>query len=249
MTQRIMIIPAIDLQEGRCVRLTQGRMGTTTVYSEDPVQMARHWAGQGAERLHVVDLDGAFHGRPENQHAIEEIVKSVSIPVQVGGGIRTLEMIKKYMESGIYSVILGSKVVQDPHFYSEAAKAYPGRVMVGIDAKGGRVMVEGWTKDTGQSAIDLARRFSELGAPTIIYTDVERDGMLQGPNFTAISEMVEALDIPVIASGGVSNLSDIRSFTSQKTKKVAGVIIGKALYTGAIKLPEALALSGGTSKC
>jgi phosphoribosylformimino-5-aminoimidazole carboxamide ribotide isomerase len=236
----MLIIPAIDLQAGRCVRLTQGRLGTTTVYSENPVEVAREWVRQGAKRLHVVDLDGAFGGNPENGPIIEKITAAVEVPVQVGGGIRSLETVEKYIKSGIDKVILGSKVVQDPHFLKETTTAFPGKVIVSIDAKGGLVMTEGWTEESGRSAIEVGRKASLQGAAMLIYTDIERDGMLSGPNLEAISKMVESMDIPVIASGGVGGLADIRSLRSIGPKKVAGVIIGKALYAGAVHLPDAL---------
>jgi phosphoribosylformimino-5-aminoimidazole carboxamide ribotide isomerase len=236
----MVIIPAIDIQSGQCVRLTQGRLGTTTVYSGDPVQMAVEWVRQGARRLHVVDLDGAFGGRPENRQLIRNIAQSVSVPVQVGGGIRTLEIIEDYIKSGIEYAILGSKVVQDPNFLNKATGAFPGRIIVGIDAKGGRVLTEGWTEESGRSAIELGQEVAAMGAAMVIYTDIERDGMLGGPNLDAIAQMVASVDIPVIASGGVGGISDIRSLLSIGPKKVAGVIIGKALYTGAVSLAGAL---------
>jgi len=245
----MIIIPAIDLQSGKCVRLTQGRLGTTTVYSENPVEMALHWAGQGAERLHIVDLDGAFGGSPVHQERIGEIARSAGIPIQVGGGIRSLELIDRYIKSGIDKVVIGSKAASLAHFIKESCSAFPGRVIVGIDAKGGQVMVEGWTRSSGRSAVELAKKVADLGASMIIYTDIERDGMLSGPNLNSIRELVSAVDIPVIASGGVGALSDIESLTSVGPKKVAGVIIGKALYTGAVRLPEALALVQGRPSC
>lgn len=240
----MLIIPAIDIQEGRCVRLTQGKRGTTTVYSEDPVGVAREWVRQGARRLHVIDLDGAFDGKPINQEVISGIAKAVSIPVQVGGGIRTIDSASNYINSGIEYVILGSKLAQDDKFIEQLASAHPAKIIVGIDARGGRVMTEGWTRDSGLSAIDLARRAATLGAAAIIYTDIERDGMLGGPNLQAISNMAAAVEIPVIASGGISRLEDIQSLLSLGPRKVAGAVIGKALYTGGLKLPEALAEAG-----
>ena len=236
----MIVIPAIDLQGGKCVRLNQGRLGTTTVYSENPVEVSQRWVGQGAERLHVVDLDGAFTGEQKNLALILEIVRTAGIPVQVGGGIGTLELAIKLVESGVSSIIFGSKVVQDPNFVKKACALFPEKVIVSLDARAGRVMVRGWTQATDQSAIELAQRVVDLGVPTIIYTDVERDGMLSGPNLAELSALARAVKIPVIASGGVSRIADIQSLMLLESDGVSGVIIGKALYTGALKLPEAL---------
>ena len=239
----MLIIPAIDIQGGKCVRLTQGRLGTTTVYSDNPLEMGRHWANLGAERLHVVDLDGALTGTPQNLTLIRDLILSVGIPVQVGGGIRSIDIINLYLESGAYSVILGSKVVSDSHFLQETCSTFPGKVMVSIDAKGGRVAVEGWTQTTEHSAVQLAQQMAGLGVQALIYTDIERDGMLTGPNITAIAALAQTVKIPIIASGGVSQLSDIKALLSLEAAGVIGVIIGKALYTGALNLSEALALT------
>jgi phosphoribosylformimino-5-aminoimidazole carboxamide ribotide isomerase len=239
----MLIIPAVDIQAGKCVRLTQGRPGTTTVYSDHPLEMGRHWAELGAERLHVVDLDGAFSGEPKNCALIRELVMSVGVPVQVGGGIRSIDIIKYYINCGAYRVIIGSKVVQDTHFIENAVAAFPGKVMVSIDASKGRVAAEGWTRVTEQSAIDLAIQMAKIGVKEIIYTDIERDGMLFGPNIAAIRALAGAVNIPVIASGGVSRLQDIKDLLALESEGVAGVIIGKALYTGAVNLKEALALA------
>ena len=239
----MLIIPAIDIQGGKCVRLTQGRLGTTTVYSDNPLEMGRHWANLGAERLHVVDLDGALTGTPQNLTLIRDLILSVGIPVQVGGGIRSIDIINLYLESGAYSVILGSKVVSDSHFLQETCSTFPGKVMVSIDAKGGRVAVEGWTQTTEHSAVQLAQQMAGLGVQALIYTDIERDGMLTGPNITAIAALARTVKIPIIASGGVSQLSDIKALLSLEAAGVIGVIIGKALYTGALNLSEALALT------
>lgn len=245
----MLIIPAIDIQGGKCVRLTQGRLGTTTVYSDNPLEMSRHWANLGAERLHVVDLDGALTGRPQNLPLIRDLILSAGIAVQVGGGIRSIDIINLYLESGASNIILGSKVVSDPHFLKEACSTFPEKVMVSIDAKGGRVAVEGWTQTTEQSAIELAQQMVELGVQALIYTDIERDGMLTGPNTTAIAALAQAVKIPIIASGGVSQLSDIKALLSLEPAGVIGVIIGKALYTGALNLSEALALTRSGTGC
>lgn len=245
----MLIIPAIDIQGGKCVRLTQGRLGTTTVYSDNPLEMGRHWADLGAERLHVVDLDGALSGRPQNLTLIRDLILSAGIPVQIGGGIRSIDIINLYLESGANNVILGSKVVSDAHFLQEACSAFPGKVMVSIDAKGGRVAVEGWTQTTEQSAIELAQQMAELGVQALIYTDIERDGTLTGPNITAIAALAQTVKIPIIASGGVSQLSDIKALLSLEPSGVIGVIIGKALYTGALNLSEAIALTRSGTGC
>lgn len=241
----MLIIPAVDIQSGKCVRLTQGRRDTTTVYSDSPVEMARHWAGLGARRLHVVDLDGAFDGTPVHRDQIAEMARSVDIPIQVGGGIRSLELVEFYIKSGIDKVVIGSKAAGISHFLKDACAAFPGRLIVGIDAKAGQVMVEGWTQASGRSAVDLAQEVSGLGAAMIIYTDIERDGMLSGPNFKAVAEVAAAVDLPVIASGGVGSVRDIEGLLAVGPKKIAGVIIGKALYAGAVQLPEALAAVKG----
>ena len=245
----MLIIPAIDIQGEKCVRLSQGKQGSATIYSDHPAEVGRHWASLGAERIHVVDLDGAFHGQPQNLDVVREIVKYSGVPVQVGGGIRTMESISFYMESGVDSVILGSKVVQDNKFLRDACGAYPGKIIVGIDARKGWVTIKGWTEMTNQTAIQLAQSVVDLGIAAIIYTDVDRDGMLAGPNFLEISSLARNVKVPVIASGGVSRLEDIRSLLSLESDGVTGVIIGKALYTGDVRLQDALMLAKTGDQC
>ena len=245
----MLIIPAIDLQNGRCVRLKQGKAQSATVYSDDPVETGNRWASLGAERIHIVDLDGAFSGEPKQFDIIEKIATSLPIPVQVGGGIRTIDNIDKYISGGISTVILGTKVVSDSNFLEIACKSYPGKISVGIDAKGGKVMVKGWTEATEQSAVELAKQVSRMGVSTIIYTDIDRDGMMGGPNFSAIRELAQGITIPVIASGGISSLSDIEALIALKPVGVQGVILGKSLYSGSIQLSEALALAKREPTC
>ncbi|MFQ5559262.1 MAG: 1-(5-phosphoribosyl)-5-[(5-phosphoribosylamino)methylideneamino]imidazole-4-carboxamide isomerase [Nitrospinota bacterium] len=234
------IIPAVDIKNGKCVRLFQGRADNETVYSDDPVEEAVRWANEGASLLHLVDLDGAFEGGLKNFSLISEIVKKISVPVEVGGGIRTMESIESYIEAGVSFVILGTVAHTNPEFVSEACKKCPGKIIVGIDAMGGRVAVRGWEDVTGELAVDLARRFEGEGVASIIYTDIERDGTLKGPNLDAVKELAEGLEIPVIASGGVSGLKDIVDLSGLSEYGVSGVIVGKALYDGALSLPEAL---------
>jgi len=239
----MMIIPAIDLKEGKCVRLLQGDPGQKTVYSEDPVQMARHWEGKGAECLHVVDLDGAFSGFPVHLDLIEKITQTVQIPIQVGGGMRSLETIGAVLERGAQKVILGTKAVVSPDFLEEACRRFERRILLGIDARGGYVSVEGWIKSTSLRAIEFARQVSHCPLGGIIYTDISRDGMLEGPNLLALGEMTEATSLPLIASGGISSLEDVRAIMALEGKGVMAMIIGKALYSGRIDLSGAIALT------
>jgi phosphoribosylformimino-5-aminoimidazole carboxamide ribotide isomerase len=238
----MLIIPAIDIRGGRCVRLTQGIAGTETVFSENPVEMARHWETEGAQRLHIVDLDGAFTGQPQNGELIRRMVGTIKIPAHIAGGIRTLNDIKKLSLNGKSYVVLGTKVVLDPNFTSQACATYPGRVLIGIDSSRGRVAIRGWTEVTDRPATDLAREVEGYGAAGIIFTDIERDGMLRGPNLTAIEEMARSVRIPVIASGGITSIADLRALKRLEPIGVSGAVIGKALYTGAIRLGEALAV-------
>lgn len=237
------VVPAIDLKEGNCVRLEQGMMEKETVFSDNPAAQSRKWERQGAERLHIVDLDGAFAGVPRNRAAIEAIVNSVSIPIQVGGGIRDMETIKAYIDMGVNWVILGTAAQKKPELVQMACNKFPGRIIVGIDAKNGMVAVNGWAEVTNERAIDLARKFVGYGVSAIIYTDIVRDGMLSGPNIDATRDLAIGIDAPVFASGGVSNLSDIDALMVLEPSGVAGVITGRAVYTGAIKLAEAVALT------
>jgi phosphoribosylformimino-5-aminoimidazole carboxamide ribotide isomerase len=237
------VIPAIDLKEGKCVRLEQGLMEKDTVFCDNPAGQALEWERQGGELLHIVDLDGAFAGEPKNRGAITAIVEAVSIPTQLGGGIRDLATIEAYLELGLARVIIGTAAQRNPSLVEEACRKFPGRIVVGIDARNGMVAVQGWAEVTGVRAVDLARRFEGYGVAAIIYTDISRDGMMQGPNIEATRALAEAISIPVIASGGVSSLRDIENLMAIEAAGVTGAITGKAIYTGAISLAEAVALT------
>jgi phosphoribosylformimino-5-aminoimidazole carboxamide ribotide isomerase len=239
----MLVIPAIDLKEGKCVRLEQGLMDKDTVFNDDPAAQALEWQAQGAELLHIVDLDGAFAGEPKNRSAIEAIIKAISIPAQLGGGIRDITAIENYLSLGLSRVIIGTAAQRNPELVREACAKFPGRIVVGIDAKNGMVAVQGWAEVTGITAVDLAKKFEGYGVAAIIYTDISRDGMLQGPNLDATRELAESVSIPVIASGGVSTLQDIANLMDIEQSGISGVITGKAVYTGAIKLAEAIALT------
>jgi phosphoribosylformimino-5-aminoimidazole carboxamide ribotide isomerase len=243
----MIVIPAIDLKEGKCVRLEQGLMDKNTVFNDNPAAQARAWQDQGAEMLHIVDLDGAFAGEPKNRAAIEAIVAAITIPSQLGGGIRDIETIEAYLSLGLSRVIIGTAAQRNPELVREACARFPGRIVVGIDAKNGMVAVQGWAEVTDITAVDLARKFEDCGVAAIIYTDIARDGMLQGPNLEATKALAEAVSIPIIASGGVSSLQDIRNLMAIESSGVNGVITGKAVYTGAIRLAEAVALTKGTN--
>ena len=239
----MIIYPAIDIRGGRCVRLTEGRFDAETVFADDPAQLALKWAGLGAEFLHLVDLDGALAGEGKNVPVIQRILKSVSIPVQLGGGIRNLETIEKLLELGVTRLILGSAAVKNPELVAEACKKYPGHIAVGIDAKNGEVAIEGWGQGSGVAATELAKKMASFGVETIIYTDISRDGMLSGVNVEATAALARACVVPIIASGGVASLDDIRRVKAVEGDGVQGCIIGKAIYTGAVDLKEALALA------
>jgi len=241
----VIVIPAIDLKEGKCVRLEQGLMEKDTVFCDSPADQAGEWQRQGAELLHIVDLDGAFAGTPKNRSAIEAIVKALAIPTQLGGGIRDIPTIEAYLALGLGRVILGTAAQRNPALVDEACRLFPGRIVVGIDAKNGMVAVQGWAEVTDVTAVELAKRFEGYGVAAIIYTDISRDGMMQGPNIAATRELAEAIAIPVIASGGVSSLKDIENLMAVESAGVTGVITGKAIYTGAIRLAEAIALTKG----
>lgn len=239
----MIIYPAIDIRGGRCVRLTEGRFDAETVFADDPAEMALKWAGLGAEFLHLVDLDGALAGEGKNVPVIERILQSVSIPVQLGGGIRNLETIEKLLSLGVNRLILGSAAVKNPQLVEEACKKYPGHIAVGIDAKNGDVAIEGWGKGSGVAATELAKKMAAYGVETIIYTDISRDGMLSGVNVEATAALARACGVPIIASGGVASLEDIRRVKAVESDGVQGCIIGKAIYTGAVDLKAALALA------
>ena len=239
----MIIYPAIDIRGGRCVRLTEGRFDAETVFADDPAEMALKWAGLGAEFLHLVDLDGALAGEGKNVPVIERILQSVNIPVQLGGGIRNLETIEKLLALGVTRLILGSAAVKNPQLVEEACKKYPGHIAVGIDAKNGDVAIEGWGKGSGVAATELAKKMAAYGVETIIYTDISRDGMLSGVNVEATAALARACGVPIIASGGVASLEDIRRVKAVEADGVQGCIIGKAIYTGAVDLKAALALA------
>lgn len=236
----MIVIPAIDLKDGRCVRLRQGRLQDETVYSQEPAEVARRWEDEGAQLLHVVDLNGAVEGAPRNRTAIEAILKAVTIPIQIGGGVRTLETMEAYLSSGIERVVLGTAVVRDRALLEEACRRFPGRVIVGVDAKGGKVAVEGWTDVADHDATDFAGRLSGLAIYAVIYTDIARDGMLEGPNMDGLRCMTAVCPVPLIASGGITRTDDLRSLRALGPK-VIGAIVGKALYEGMLDLRTAMA--------
>jgi phosphoribosylformimino-5-aminoimidazole carboxamide ribotide isomerase len=238
----MILFPAIDLKEGACVRLKLGLMDQATVFNTDPAGQARAFADAGAEWIHVVDLDGAFAGKPMNAHAVDQILKAALIPVQLGGGIRDMATIEAWLGHGVNRVILGTVALKNPALVKEACKAFPGRVAVGIDAKGGRVAVEGWAETSDITVLDLAMQFEDAGAAAIIYTDIDRDGVLAGPNVEATATLAQAVSTPVIASGGVSCLDDLKALKARESSGIAGVISGRAIYDGRIDLVEALAL-------
>jgi phosphoribosylformimino-5-aminoimidazole carboxamide ribotide isomerase len=240
----VLIIPAIDLKDGRCVRLQQGKMETATVFSDDPVAMARHWAAQGAKRLHVVDLNGAVAGRPKNEKVIREMIKAVGeqMPIELGGGIRDLDTIENYIDAGVAFVVIGTAAVKNPGFLSDACYAFPGHIIAGLDAKEGKVAVEGWSKMTGHDVIDLAKKFEEYGVEALIYTDIGRDGMMNGVNIEATLRLAKAIKTPIIASGGLSGLEDVQAICEKLVPEgIIGTIAGRALYEGKLDLKKAQA--------
>ena len=239
----MLLIPAIDLKDGRCVRLRQGDMDNATVFADDPVEVARTWLELGARRLHLVDLNGAVSGRPRNEGVIREILDEISgrIPVQLGGGIRDLDTIERYLDGGLSYVIIGTAAVKNPGFLHDACGAFPGQIIVGLDAKDGRVATDGWSKLTKHDVVDLARKFEDYGVEGVIYTDIGRDGMLTGINIEATVKLAQALTIPVIASGGLSDLADIERLCAVESEGVDGVICGRSIYTGALDFAAAQA--------
>ena len=239
------VIPAIDLLDGRCVRLSQGDYDRATVYGDDPGEVAAGFTAQAIRRLHVVDLDGAKAGRPVNDAAIRAIVdRAGDVPVQLGGGIRTLEAVEETLALGIDRVILGTIALRDPELVRSAAKRFPGQVVVGIDAKGGQVAVEGWLETSSASVVDVARRFEDAGVAALVHTDIARDGMLTGPNLAASLEVADSVSIPVIVSGGVGSDEDVLAAAAERERGIAGAIVGRALYTGAVDLPRLLGRLG-----
>jgi phosphoribosylformimino-5-aminoimidazole carboxamide ribotide isomerase len=239
----MLLIPAIDLKDGHCVRLKQGDMDQATTFSEAPADMAAHWLAQGARRLHLVDLNGAFAGKPKNLGAIKDILKVVDgrIPVQLGGGIRDLDTIEQYIDAGIEYLIIGTAAVKNPGFLQDACTAFAGHIIVGLDAKDGKVATDGWSKVTGHEVVDLAKKFADWGVESIIYTDIGRDGMLAGINMEATIRLAQALPIPVIASGGLSNMADIDALCAAEPEGIEGVICGRAIYSGDLNFAAAQA--------
>ena len=237
----MLLIPAIDLKEGHCVRLEQGDMNKATTFSEDPGAMAKRWVDLGARRLHLVDLDGAFAGKPKNESAIKAILKAVGdeIPVQLGGGIRDLETIEILLDDGLTYVIIGTAAVKNPGFLQEACAAFPGHIIVGLDAKEGKVATDGWSKLTGHEVADMAKKYEDYGVESIIYTDIGRDGMLKGINMEATIKLAQAVNIPIIASGGLTNMQDVDALCAAEPEGVVGVIAGRAIYTGDLDLAKA----------
>jgi len=241
----VILIPAIDMKGGRCVRLVQGDLADETVYSDDPVAMARRWVKEGGERLHLVDLDGAVTGKAVHKPIIEKIVQSVPIPVQIGGGIRTLVQIESYLEAGIAAVILGTIALKEPALLKEACQKFPGKIFVGLDSRKGKVAVQGWVEECEETVSEMAIKMEDVGVASLILTDIEKDGMLEGPNFGLMEAVGRAVKIPLVASGGVTTLEQIEKLSS--IPGVESAIIGKALYEGRISLPEAIASTKGTA--
>ena len=240
----MLIIPAIDLKDGHCVRLQQGRMESATVFSEDPVAMARHWSGQGARRLHIVDLNGAIAGRPKNEKVIREMIRAVgeATPIELGGGIRDLDTIESYLDAGVSYVVIGTAAVRNPGFLHDACYAFPGHIIAGLDAKEGKVAVEGWSKMTGHDVVDLAKKYQDYGVEALVYTDIGRDGMMTGVNLEATLKLAQAIKIPLIASGGLTSVQEVQALCEQLAPEgVIGAITGRALYEGKLDFKQAQA--------
>ncbi len=242
----MIVIPAIDLKGGKCVRLKQGRMNEETVFSDKPQEMAANWYEKGAQRLHIVDLDGAVQGKPANRDAIRDIVKAVPIPVELGGGIRDMKTLEAYLDLGLHFVILGTVACKDPDLVREACRRFPGKIILGIDARGNRVAVEGWTEEWDMTPLHMARQFEDCGISAIIYTDIYRDGMRTGPNIEATGALARAVKIPVIASGGISGIEDVKNVAALSHDGVAGMITGRALYDGSLDLEAAIRVAKGS---
>ena len=239
----MLVIPAIDLKDGKCVRLRQGRMEDETVFGDDPVEVAQRWVDAGARRLHMVDLNGAFAGKPVNASAIRAVAEAFpDLPIQVGGGIRDEDTVAAYLEAGVQYTIIGTKAVSAPHFINDLCLEFPGHIVVGLDAKDGRIAIDGWSKLSHHSAIDMARRFEQDGVEAIVFTDIGRDGMMTGVNVESTVKLARAITIPVIASGGITNMDDIRALCAVSEEGIMGAITGRALYDGRIDPSEALKL-------
>jgi len=246
----VLIIPAIDLKDGRCVRLKQGDMASATVFSDDPVAMAKHWSAQGAQRLHVVDLNGAVAGKPKNEKVIRQIIAAAGeMEIELGGGIRDLDTIESYLDAGVSFVVIGTAAVKNPGFLSDACYAFPGHIIAGLDAKEGKVAVEGWSKLTGHDVIDLAKKYEEYGVEALIYTDIGRDGMMNGVNIEATLKLAQAIKTPIIASGGLNGIPDIELICAKLAPEgVIGAIAGRALYEGKLDLKKAQAAADQAMK-
>jgi len=238
----VILFPAVDLKNGQCVRLEQGDMARATVFNLDPAAQARSFAAQGFEYLHIVDLDGAFAGKPMNAQAVEAMLKAVTMPVQLGGGIRDIRTVEGWLEKGVARVIIGTAAVRDPDFVKAAAKKFPGRVAVGLDARDGKVAVEGWAETSQVTALEIAQRFEDAGVAAIIFTDIARDGLLKGLNLDATIALADRISIPVIASGGLASIEDVKAMLTPRARKLAGAIAGRALYDGRLDPAAALAL-------
>jgi phosphoribosylformimino-5-aminoimidazole carboxamide ribotide isomerase len=239
----MLLIPAIDLKDGRCVRLRQGDMNDATVFSEDPVAMARHWVELGARRLHIVDLNGARAGKPVNEPIIRKIIAAVGedVPIQLGGGLRDLDTIERYIDDGVRYVVIGTAAVKNPGFLQDACSAFGGHVVVALDAKGGKVATDGWSKLTGHDVVDLAKKFEDYGVDAVLYTDIGRDGMLTGVNIEATVELARAVRIPVLASGGIRDLTDIEKLCAVEEEGIEGAVLGRSLYEGTLDFKAAQA--------
>jgi len=243
----MLLIPAIDLKDGKCVRLRQGRMDDETIFADDPLEMAQRWVDAGARRLHMVDLNGAFAGKPVNADVIKRIAEAFpDVPIQVGGGIRDEDTVQLYLDAGVQYVIIGTKAVRAPHFINDLCLEFPGHIIVGLDARDGKVAIDGWSKLSNHDVIDMARRFERDGVNAIVYTDISRDGMMQGVNVESTAKLASEISIPVIASGGISSLDDIRALQAVADEGIMGVIIGRALYEGTVDLAAAQKLVDGT---
>ena len=235
----MILIPAIDIKDGKCVRLRQGKMDDTTVFSDNPIEMADRWAAAGAKRLHIVDLDGAVHGKPKNAELVHEIAEQYpDIPIQLGGGVRDKDTVEAYLNAGVQYVIIGTRAVNEPHFVSDIALEYPRHIIVGLDAIDGKLAVDGWSKLSKHDLIDLAQHFENDGVHAIIYTDISKDGMMQGANIELTKKLAESVRIPVIASGGVTNLEDLKKLKAIEKSGVSGVITGRAIYEGTLDFAE-----------
>jgi len=245
----MLLIPAIDLKDGHCVRLRQGEMKDATVFSEDPAAMARRWIDAGARRLHLVDLNGAFAGKPVNESAVKAILAEVGdeIPVQLGGGIRDLDTIERYLDDGLSYIIIGTAAVKNPGFLHDACSAFPGQIIVGLDARDGKVATDGWSKLSGHEVIDLAKKFEDYGCEAIVYTDIGRDGMMAGVNIDATVKLAQSMTIPVIASGGVHNIKDVEALCAVQDEGIEGVICGRSIYEGTLDLRSAQARADALS--